>query len=620
MNVYLNLWGGEGYLSAASVLALASVGIYDGIVDAANSPVTINYGCFDFTPPENADKERCDDMYEAYKKYYCGIIKQTAPNINKTGLVIRDLVTETKPKNLEKKYAAKKAFLAFGCSEADMGTDLSQGIYGKPWVGEAYYVDSNFSPIYNGDTGNKVVINCGGYKGGGTAATFIPLENDFTPTGAAPERFDIIVGPSTQFNRFVQLRHKGIYSTSTYDNGVDRFDIPNVIEILNTMAGGIVAIGLHNENIAALEEEYKRIYDPENQGGPIDRRSLNPVNYMPRFVDRIKSDETMNSMNACFVNLKPNLESDADGFFNYDITSDSYQPDTQIHSMHITNLLSAVEVKEIAQNHGSYPKKGEPKGKVFTFQDNGNAFTLDGVFTQNDANKIMHFILFSLLITEYAFNSFNDYTLPGFSVLIDRWAIKEGGNILHPGRVVVPPKPSGNLNEAFASAAKEYFINLAHKYIKPTLQAFLDYNDTCPDVMFFDKTKINENLPDGVYGVVRDIVNKIQKPQNGPCFIVPENDSMVIQERNEYRIAAVVKGRFGLPVDFNAALGSIHGLPGGGLLLSYQGCFPSFGTAKPFGNRAWSKDVTAANVAQKAVDFCNDVTKYTYQKVCETFV
>ena len=42
-----------------------------------------------------------------------------------------------------------------------------------------------------------------------------------------------------------------------------------------------------------------------------------------------------------------------------------------------------------------------------------DTFTLDGVLDQDDVKKAIHFVIFSMLITDYAFNCFNDITNPG---------------------------------------------------------------------------------------------------------------------------------------------------------------------------------------------------------------
>ena len=625
MDVYLNLWGGEGYLTAASFLALASIGVYDGLTDSADGQqVNINYGCYDFTGSANYDLTRCNRMYEAYKKYYCGIINEGKDsNIVKVNTTISNMVTGASPMKLENKYSASRECLAFGCNKADMTTDLSQGIYGKPWVGEAYYADSRFDSIYTTAHNSIVVINCGGYKGGGTAASFIPLENSYDPRSGNTaitnvERFNIIVGPSTQFNRMVRYSNPGIYTNPQYDNGVDLFDIPNVVKKLNGMVKSAVSDESHKKNVSFLNEQYEMVFNPEAHGGPIDRRSLNPVNYMTRFVDRVDSDSTMkNAVKANFINLKPNLSVDANGYFNYDVTSELFQPDQQKHSLHITNLLSAVEVQEIASHHNN-PNYSD--GKIYAFQyDSSNKFTLDGVFLPEDVKKVIRFAIFSMLITDYAYNCFNDIRLPGTAVMLDKWAITTG--IKHTVATTEGTK-EGDLNIRFANTAKKELINLAHEYIEPTLQALIDVEETCSDVNFFSYTPIGgaDGFAQGVYGIIKSILGKIVTLENGEPTIISMNDANVIKQNADKCTAALVMGRFNYPDDFNGCLNTIIGLPGGGFLNSYQNSFPQFGKISGLiKNRNWDSNITEANVDEYAKKYCKEIIRNTYSLVCDTF-
>ena len=623
MDVYVNMWGGEGYLSAASMLTLACVGFYDDVKDASGSQVMFHFGCYDFVPDGNSDKKRCKDLFAAYNKYYCGILKNVAPVVVDTNVSIINMVQGANPKTLDNKYHASRQFLAFGCNRSDITTDLSQGIYGKPWVGEAYYADSIFHQIYNGANGNIVVINCGGYKGGGTAATFIPLENRHNiqsqnPNVTSAERFNIIVGPSTTFDRRVVYPNKGIYNNAMYDNGVDLFAIPDVIEKLNAMITGVGNEHLHEANVKCLETEYKKVYDPDAHGGPVDRRSLNPINYMPRFVERVESDVTMGQVSANFINLKPNLSSVSNGEFNYDVTCDRFAPDGQAHKLHITNMLSAAEIKEIATNHSSYTG-----GKVMVFQNpSADTFTLDGVLDQDDVKKAIHFVIFSMLITDYAFNCFNDITNPGIAVMLDKWAITTT-KMLKKVVALDPNTPAGALNVQFATAAKNYLIDLAHEYIRPVLESFIQIQDTSPDVSFFSKTPVGQasDFPNGVYGIVRGIVDKIKLNERGERYIEPINDANVIKANAVNSFAALIMNRFGHSDDYNTCMKFINSMQNNiGFLNYYQSQFPEFGKVGGIGNhRKWAADVNSANVETHARKYCESIIKITYKAVCDNF-
>ena len=622
MDVYVNLWGGEGFLSATSMLALACVGFYDDIKDAAGSPVEFHFGCYDFISSSNFDNLRCKALFNAYKKYYCGMLRKNVPVITETGADIRSMVKGIFPMTMENKYYNSREGLAFGLTNSEIFADMSHGTYGKSWISEAFYADSVFHQIYNGANGNIVVINCGGYKGGGTAATFIPLENKYdiqahNPNVTSAERFNIIAGPSTTFDRRVVYPNKGIYNHAMYDNGVDLFAIPDVIEKLNTLIAGVGNEHLHEANVKYLETEYKKVFDPDALGGPVDKKSLNTINYMPRFVERVESDVTMGQVSANFINLKPNLSPDSNGEFNYDVTCDRFTPDGQAHKLHITNMLSAVEIKEIATNHSSYTG-----GKIIVFQDpSSDKFTLDGVLDQEDVKKAIHFVIFSMLITDYAFNCFNDITNPGTAVLLDKWAI----TIMQRLRIVLAINPNtleGALNHQFAAAAKYYLIDFAHEYIKPVLEAFLQIQDTCPDVNFFSKTPVGQasDFPNGVYGIVRGIVDKIKLNEKGERYIEPINNANVIKTNAVNSFAALIMNRFGHSDDYNTCMNFINSMQYNiGFLYYYQSQFPEFGNIINLRRRKWDESVNSANVETYAREYCERIVKMTYKAVCDNF-
>ena len=304
MQVFVNLWGGEGYLTSASLLAMASMGMFDNIHDDAGTQMDMFYRCLDFADG-SPDDLRWKDMSAALNIFYPIVFKKPAdvnppalPIVNDGITIDPNVVRHANPPTLLGKYK-DSAVISLGCSEVDMGLDTKRGIYGKPWVGEAYHSDSNFNNLYNSAKDNIVVVNCGGYKGGGTAATFIPLENGYDISGSnaavqSVERFNVIAGPSTEFCHTTRIPNPGIYAGMGIEEEVDLFDIPEVIEKLsNQIALGGSSDSANQGNIEFLKNEYKRVKDLSSDP-PHDYSNLNPKYYMARFIDRVKSDPTMN--------------------------------------------------------------------------------------------------------------------------------------------------------------------------------------------------------------------------------------------------------------------------------------------------------------------------------------
>ena len=615
MEIYLNLWGGEGYLSSAALLAMASMGMLEDMKDKMTGEENqITFDCFDFAHANNKDLHRTNVMYDAYQKYYVGILGGKN-NVVKGGKTIDGLVVTSTPRTLAGKFNQKE-LLAFGCTEADMDTDISNGIYGKPWIGEAYYSDSKFDRIYQSASGQIVVINCGGYKGGGTAATFIPLENRFNPQErnqniASVEKFNVIAGPSTTFNCMLTLPNPGIYADQMLADGVNIFDIG----CIDAMAGRYTVRGreltaseankaLHESNVQVIAEMWARVQ-------PF--KSLDPRNYMPRFLDRMSSDSTLTKIKASFVNLKPNLTRQGDSY-NYDVTSPEFQPDQQDHKLHITNLLNALDIQEIAVNHGDHKYSN---GAIIAFQNAAaNIFNVSSLFRENDVKYFYRFLAFSILIINYAYNCFDDITRAGTASMLDRWALTEKSGFLGSGVAVAARESTekGKLNLAFAKTAKQYMVRTAHEYIKPVLQAMMDIHDTSNETVLFPTENINgSQFSKGLCGIVQEMLNKIHVDSNGQKCITPIDNATAIQDNTEKTLAAVMM----IPTNknFNDALTYLQGLPGvGNFLQEYQQKFPAFGS-RSGRHWKWDEGIDMEHVAQKAEEHCDEILKYTYEKV-----
>lgn len=499
MDAYLNLWGGEGYLTCASVHAMAMVGMFEDMQD-----VTLKYKCLDFA--DNSDDDiRWKSLANAFKKYHNALFgEKSIPvvcdsmNGNNFDSAIQKVVNNPAGgMTLDSKFNGKKEILAIGISENDIQLDIKEGIYGKPWVGEAYHADSHFDSLYpNTFTGDDqvIVMNCGGYKGGGTAATFIPLESLYQITGNPQvSRFNIVAGPSTQFNRQVKIEYPDAYNGQRITEW-DRFDIDNAIEYFERQVKpDDVSKKQHQTNIDNLRRAKAEVSSTNK-----DYSSLNPNFYMARFIDKIRADESISKVNATFVNIKSNLRQMGNSY-NYDQTAKEFKPDKQDHQIHITNLLNAVTVKEIMRNHANYTGS-----KIYTFASPSNTYEVKEVFEAEDVKKFYYFLELVIFMAEYVYPYFNDIKLAGSEQLLKQWALKEGRKYA----TEASASKEGNYNETFAKAVKEEIRDFLVKYALKVLDVFWDVNEVSEGVNFFPKDTIGD-YAQGIYDVVNTLRNDI---------------------------------------------------------------------------------------------------------------
>ena len=185
-----------------------------------------------------------------------------------------------------------------------------------------------------------------------------------------------------------------------------------------------------------------------------------------------------------------------------------------------------------------------------------------------------------------------------------------------------PNTPAGALNVQFATAAKNYLIDLAHEYIRPVLESFIQIQDTSPDVSFFSKTPVGQasDFPNGVYGIVRGIVDKIKLNEKGERYIEPINDANVIKANAVNSFAALIMNRFGHSDDYNTCMNFINSMQYNiGFLYYYQSQFPEFGNIINLRRRKWDESVNSANVETYAREYCERIVKMTYKAVCDNF-
>ncbi|MBR1592045.1 MAG: hypothetical protein IJ666_03425 [Ruminococcus sp.] len=611
MQVFSNLWGGEGYLTAASLITMASVGMFSDIKDNGGNLMDIRFRCLDFAT-ESPDDKRWKNMKEAYNKYFKIIFGDEAKNcLVNENIQMNSFLNQKKPK-LNQKYANPE-FLALGFSEKEMGLDIKRGIYGKPWIGEAYYADTNFAPLYNSATDSIVVINAGGYKGGGTAATFIYLENrhrvkENNHKVKECSRYDVIVGPSTQFNKYTKLPHPEIYGDASLNGDIDIFDSGEILERLRNTEPVSSDSGNHSENIKFLEKIWDNI-DKNNYA------DLNPKNYMPRFIDRVSSDATLNDV-VPFINMKYPLVPDGDSY-DYDVTSDAFAADGQSHRLHITNLLSAVTIQEIAMNHD----KGDyAAGTIYSFNiPDVEKYTVDGVFNADDAAKVYRFIAFSAIMIKYLYNCFYDITTPGADTMLKKWALSKKPLIGDAKVILDNRKEHGRRNFAFANTVTEYLANFVHEYIKPVLIAFKDVDDTSEDVEFFSKKQLaGSPFSNGLYGIVSDLIDSVTVDQNTRINISVINNARAINDTIQ-NILAEVMTRNGKLEQFSQSLSTIKSEQGGDDFLKvFQIGMPEFGSMDK--ERTWNADVNDNNLKEYAENYCQQLIRYTYDHLKNNFI
>ncbi|MBR0230431.1 MAG: hypothetical protein IJL94_03480, partial [Erysipelotrichaceae bacterium] len=260
---------------------------------------------------------------------------------------------------------------------------------------------------------------------------------------------------------------------------------------------------------------------------------------------------------------------------------------------------------------------------------NDNSFTIDNVFTPDDATAIHRFLIFSMLITDYAYNCFKNWTEPGFSVMIEKWALTRLAPILHTPTATpatdTQKSEEARRNDKFARTASDMLVDMAIDYISPTLKAFLDVENTCDDVSFFDRAFIDnsESLREGKYGIIKSIIGKIKGERDGfgalsqDAGIEGMTDATIIKQEAESKIAALIMGRPGRAADYRTCVNEIRTFKEMGFLNYYQNKFPEFGRRKGQG-RVWDNAISSdPEIEAAAKDYCEKIIRITYETVCE---
>ncbi|MCR5717523.1 MAG: hypothetical protein K6F80_00615, partial [Oscillospiraceae bacterium] len=302
MNTVINAWGGEGFLSAAAIILMGMMGMYQ---DALAPSEQMHLRVLDLAENSNDDMRR-KALGNAYQKYY-SVLFRREPEMVFDPLSIRDITSTaynpSESATIETKFR-DSSLLSLGCTRQDAALEIRKGIYGKPWLGEMYYADVKFGKLYeNFHQTELIIINCGGYRGGGTASTFIPLENASPlPAHIHGHRYVVVAGPATQFVHSVTIPYPEIYHIKSERlRDVDVFDVEKLIDKLTNDCVSPENYEKHEKNIAFLKKEWSMVQSSER-----DLRNLNPKYYASRFLDRIASDSSRVSaiFSACSKSSK----------------------------------------------------------------------------------------------------------------------------------------------------------------------------------------------------------------------------------------------------------------------------------------------------------------------------
>ncbi len=453
METFVNTWGGEAFLSSATIAAAGCMGMFHGLM---NQNEKIHVRVLDFIK-DSPDDLRRKKISKAYELYYSTVFG-TEPELIFDPLSMDDIINHDGTSSILEK-AQNEEILALGCSVSDMQLDIHSGIYGKPWLGEVYYADTNFSRLYeNIPHGTEVlIVNCGGYRGGGTATTFIPLENMYYPQGLHPKRYMVVTGPMTKFCHTVRIPYPEIYPVKI--KGIpetDIFEIPELLTNLSSMFVNTNDATKHLENIHTLKKEYEKVVSEK-----YDFSSLNPKYYAPRFLDRIYSD--CSRIDGIFINLK----TDGKDFLPYDVTSRTFEPDIQEHSLHVINLVNALCIRELIKNHKAYSG-----GKVYAFgTDSGEKYTPSTLFDAAGRMRFWQFLVMSVLILYDIYDSLANASKPENAALIQKFD-------KNAGKIAFRPFRNPKILETAIKENLEKIRQFIASYLFPVLDVLHDI-DSC---------------------------------------------------------------------------------------------------------------------------------------------
>jgi len=389
MEAMINAWGGEGVLSSSAVFIMGTLGMFSGVVKA-DEKIHVRILDLEYKTEDRVttDYGRALNFAKMYTDYY-EIMYGSKPELVYDDITIYDIV-DCRSTSVYSKYA-NNPLLSLGCTQEDISLDIENGVYGKPWLGEIFYSGKNdtfFRKLYDGiPKGNVITINCGGYRGGGTATTFIPMENVYSSPDHRVYRYMVISGPSTKFEFILTLPHPEIYKEyPELKNGFDIFEIPKVKNKILSSNPSLEQFSLHQDNLDTLDEYWNIVVNDQYK-----LSNLDPAFYASRFLDRLYSD--ISRVSATFINIK----TDGKKFLNYDVTSNEYQPKEQKHWLHISNLINGLSIREILVNKADYNDGG-----VYAFGcSSGDKYSPNSLFDDTCRKRYWTFVVMSIVMVYY---------------------------------------------------------------------------------------------------------------------------------------------------------------------------------------------------------------------------
>lgn len=195
MNNYINAFGGEGTILARAFVLMNAF----GLIDDTNNICTIN--TFDFATKSHdfTEVSHVIDSYSNVAKYklpFTCNIPIAKGNFDLKTNVVNQCFDDTKNMSIQKVYitddktnasiVAKTENMRGSFSDNEIFLNLEEGLYGNLRIGNTIYeqlrVNNAFakSGLYD-DYDKKIngglnIFSLGGFKGGGTGATLIPIE------------------------------------------------------------------------------------------------------------------------------------------------------------------------------------------------------------------------------------------------------------------------------------------------------------------------------------------------------------------------------------------------------------------------------------------------------------
>lgn len=510
METIINAWGNEGFHSAYAVTAAACLGMFGKLLE---NDEKIHLRFLDFEESFSDNWSRTQIFY-AYQKYY-RIVFGTEEDMVFDSIKLKDILKADGTSSLSEKTEDKE-ILYLGFSENDIKLNMRNEVYGKKNVAEVYYYDTDFSKLYESIPKDKdvVIINCGSYSEGGTASTFIPLENVSANSEFFVKRYNVVSGPSAKCAYNVRMPYPEIYNARmSVPAETDIFKIPEVIKKINhinsTVSTNFVSdisepeikemfISKSRQNIESLERKYKKVLSESH-----DFRSLDPKYHVSQFIDMVCSE--CSEVDGTFVNFK------TDGKFflpSDNVTLYDYNADVNYNKMNIISLINAMSIREITANHNNYSG-----GQVWAFGSSlGERYTPLTVFTGECIKNFVQFMIMSVVITNYVQNCFSADCNNDALEIMEKWA-KKPKTFLSSVRSIISVSADkqikaykkNSMNESFSRLVLININDFISTYICGVLETLNEIDETSEQASMF--TGITESIVRNIVYSVNNIWN-----------------------------------------------------------------------------------------------------------------